>query len=181
MRDSPDYIQKLMKERPGASASERKFQNRPRGPAVLDWTTQKKKLIFGAAGIVAVAILVFFLSGDDGRQTGNVASLKTRITTLETRVTKLEATTRKMMREQKAKTPVLSGERVGSSSRTAGGHQEALLRSIEARYHEIQAGESLSLIAEHYDLSLDQLCRLNGISPNDIVYSGQKLLVVPGH
>jgi len=35
------------------------------------------------------------------------------------------------------------------------------------------------VIAEHEDLSLRQLCQLNGVNPNDTIYPGQKLLLVP--
>jgi RND family efflux transporter MFP subunit len=45
------------------------------------------------------------------------------------------------------------------------------------RYHEVQRGESLYLIAQKYGISVDELCRLNDINPRQVIRPGQKLLV----
>ena len=48
------------------------------------------------------------------------------------------------------------------------------------RYHEVRPGESLYWIAQQYGISLDELCRLNYITPKQLIHPGQKLLVAPG-
>lgn len=48
------------------------------------------------------------------------------------------------------------------------------------RYHEVSPGESLYWIAQQYGISLDELCRLNYITPKQLIHPGQKLLVAPG-
>ncbi|UCG65002.1 MAG: LysM peptidoglycan-binding domain-containing protein [Deltaproteobacteria bacterium] len=48
------------------------------------------------------------------------------------------------------------------------------------RYHEVRPGESLYWIAQQYGISLDELCRLNHITPKQLIHPGQKLLVAPG-
>jgi LysM repeat protein/biotin carboxyl carrier protein len=45
------------------------------------------------------------------------------------------------------------------------------------KYHEVQSGDSLYLIARKYGLSVDELCRLNNMHPRQIIRPGQKLLV----
>ena len=45
--------------------------------------------------------------------------------------------------------------------------------------HIVQAGETLSQIAETYGLSTDELMRLNGIDNADTIYIGQKLRLTP--
>jgi len=48
------------------------------------------------------------------------------------------------------------------------------------RYHEVRPGENLYWIAQQYGISLDELCRLNHITPKQLIHPGQKLLVAPG-
>ena len=49
----------------------------------------------------------------------------------------------------------------------------------EARYHEVRRGETLFRISKDYGLSLEQLCRLNQITPDTPIQPGQKLLISP--
>jgi LysM repeat protein len=47
------------------------------------------------------------------------------------------------------------------------------------RYHEVRPGETLYRIAKTYGFSVDELCRLNDISPDEIgdIQPGRRLLV----
>ena len=49
----------------------------------------------------------------------------------------------------------------------------------KGRYHEVKPGETLYRIARTYGLSVDELCRLNDISPDDVgdIKTGRRLLV----
>lgn len=51
--------------------------------------------------------------------------------------------------------------------------------AAEKRYHEIRKGENLYRISLRYGLSLQELCHINGITPQDVIRPGQKLLVTP--
>lgn len=46
------------------------------------------------------------------------------------------------------------------------------------RYHVVRSGETLYQIGERYGLSLEKICILNRLSPNQLIRPGQKLLVV---
>lgn len=49
----------------------------------------------------------------------------------------------------------------------------------KAEYHEVRRGETLFRISKEYGLTLEQLCRLNQITPDTPIQPGQKLLVSP--
>jgi LysM repeat protein len=43
--------------------------------------------------------------------------------------------------------------------------------------HTVQSGQSLWMLAEHYDVDIDTLRQLNGLGTSDMVYIGQKILI----
>lgn len=49
----------------------------------------------------------------------------------------------------------------------------------KGRYHEVRPGDTLYWIARKYGTSVDELCRLNRINPEQVIHPGQKLLVTP--
>jgi len=48
------------------------------------------------------------------------------------------------------------------------------------RYHEVRPGDTLYSIAQQYSLTVDELCRLNDMTPRQVIHPGQELLVAPG-
>jgi len=50
-------------------------------------------------------------------------------------------------------------------------------KKTEPRYHEVSAGETLYRISRKYGLTVEELRRLNKISPKSAIYVGQKLIV----
>jgi len=50
-------------------------------------------------------------------------------------------------------------------------------RATSKRYHTVQKGETLSKISKRYGVTLEELCKLNGLSRSQPVRTGQKLLV----
>jgi LysM repeat protein len=50
----------------------------------------------------------------------------------------------------------------------------------KSRYHEVRPGDTLYSIAQHYNLTVDELCRLNDMTPRQVIHPGQELLVAPG-
>jgi LysM repeat protein len=45
------------------------------------------------------------------------------------------------------------------------------------RYHVVRRGETLSQISEKYNLTVNELCRVNKITPKSLIRPGQKLIV----
>ena len=54
-----------------------------------------------------------------------------------------------------------------------------MLDHRQAETYVIQKGDSLSKIAQRYDLSTKELCELNGIKNPNVVRVGQKLILPP--
>ena len=50
----------------------------------------------------------------------------------------------------------------------------------KSRYHEVRPGDTLYSIAQQYSLTVDELCRLNDMTPRQVIHPGQELLVAPG-
>jgi LysM repeat protein len=48
------------------------------------------------------------------------------------------------------------------------------------RHHEVRPGDTLYSIAQRYSLTVHQLCRLNNMTPRQVIHPGQELLVAPG-
>lgn len=46
-------------------------------------------------------------------------------------------------------------------------------------YHKVQEGENLSDIAKRYTMTVEELCRLNALTPQMILIPGQKIFIVP--
>ncbi len=55
--------------------------------------------------------------------------------------------------------------------------KQAKSTAVKKRYHEVTKGETLYRISKQYAITVDELCRLNKISPNQPIEVGQKLLV----
>ena len=53
-------------------------------------------------------------------------------------------------------------------------------RSKTTRYHEVRRGDTLSEIADKYGMRMQELCRLNEITPSTIIRPGDMLLIKSG-
>ena len=53
-------------------------------------------------------------------------------------------------------------------------------RAKTIRYHAVRRGDTLSEIAKEYDMTVQDLCRLNKITPSTIIRPGDMLLIRPG-
>jgi LysM repeat protein len=51
------------------------------------------------------------------------------------------------------------------------------IKAVKTRYHEVKKGETLYRISKQYGITVDELRRLNKLSPNQHIEVGQKLLV----
>jgi len=143
-------------------------------------------LVFVLAIIFAAGIYYFInkpTAGSDATLQLKITSLEEKITALEKQiadlrgrpatespdsslVNRVEALSQKVdVLEKIAKPATESKERPASS------------KSSQKRYHTVRKGETLSGISKQYGLSMEELRKLNGLSRNQPVRTGQKLLI----
>ena len=62
-------------------------------------------------------------------------------------------------------------------TRTSKKTQNKVAPQGEKRLHKVQPGDTLYRISRQYGITVEELCRLNNISPNDVIKTGQRLFV----
>ncbi len=142
-------------------------------------------LVFVLVIIFAAGIYYFInkpTAGSDAPLQLKITSLEEKIAVLEKQITDLkgraatestdsslvnrvEALSQKVDALEKAKPRTESKEKPASS------------KSTQKRYHTVHKGETLSGISKQYGLSTEELRKLNGLSRNQPVRTGQKLLI----
>lgn len=177
--------------------------------SLLDFIPQRRTLILGGAGILLLVILIALFSGGSSELSRkNLTVISTRIDLLEKRLTRLEeaelriATLQKQGKRlqqsmgeidraiesltqridtltQKPELPEKDTAAVIKRTQAAAVITEKPVSPVKRRFHEVRSGENLYRIALKYGLSVDELCRLNTITPSQVIYPGQKLLVSP--
>jgi len=187
----------------------RKNKNIRRHGTPRDSKPQRKLLILGGTGILLLIVLIaiFFRNGNE-LSTEDLPTIHARLSQLEKRITHLEAMEDKIVFLDKQEKDLLdyvaetekSGKylaqefdkltqkvaRLEERMASAPAKTEAPLTIqrkpfplTKGRYHEVRLGDTLYGIARQYGTSVHELCRLNNISPDQVIYPGQKLLVVP--
>ena len=165
-----DEIKKEMGEK-RQRKREKKNIRRSSSPAKL--SLEGRYLILSAIGVFAlVVILVLLYGGDSEISVKDLNTIKAELGDLEKRLTKLEGTDQKLARLE---SQVRKLERSMSKST-----RSVAARTKKTRYHEVRQGETLSRIAQKYGITVEQLCRLNKITPKTVIRPGQKLLVPSG-
>jgi LysM repeat protein len=172
-------------------------------------TSQRKILALGGAGILLLIILIaLFSRGGNEVPPEDLASVQVRLNQLEERISRLEGMKDKIVFiEQQEKELQQSIAEAEKSGRSLTARLDKLTQKVDGlrtrkasppaktgasltvkrkpfplakgRYHEVRPGESLYRIAQQYGTSVDELCRLNNITPNQVIYPGEKLLVAP--
>ena len=156
--------------------------------------------ITGAGAGVLILIIVFgvwFKSHEESTDVElNTLKLKInllegRLNQLEKEVPELQASVTKVKRSQDSingqlntvsvQVDQLEGKMASATVRPKipDTVRSSLLTQDKGRYHEVRSGETLYRIAKAYGLSVDELCRLNNISPDQVgdIKPGQRLLV----
>ena len=180
-----------------------------RRKASLEFKSSGKFLILGGAGILVLVVLIAILSGGGHNlSTEALSNILIRIDHLEERLARLEGVVARVdllenqekqlqqslietdksrrhltqrLDELTKRFDTVQGERAPVAGRVAAPAriQRKPISLGKRRYHEVRAGESLYRIARRYGMSLDELCRLNNITPDHVIHPGQKLLVAP--
>lgn len=175
----------------------------------LDTIPQRRALILGVAFILLLVILIALFSGGSSELSKkDLIAISTRVDLLEKRLTRLEeaelriatlqkqekrlqkslgetdrsiksltqrvdALTQKLEVREEKTTPVAKGTKAPASI------TGKPISPDKRRIHEVRSGENLFRIALKYGLSVDELCRLNNITPSQAIHPGQKLIVTP--
>jgi LysM repeat protein len=136
--------------------------------------------------LIAVLITVFclFFACRDEKTGEEGASLNARLGELEKRLTRLEAEPERISLLEKRVKSLQQSVTVLEKSRAARLQAQTTKKkavsSEKKRYHVVRQGEVLFKIAKQYGISVNELCRLNHITPKAVIRPGQKLLVGPG-
>jgi uncharacterized protein (UPF0335 family) len=171
-------------------------------------TSKRKALILVGVGIGALLILVaLFSRGRIDLSQGDMRAIQGRFRQLERRIDRLEDTKERIIFLQKQERAIkqrIAGHNGGGplteqlealnervehlektlaagSSRTVAQSQDTRepLAVPGGRYHVVQSGDTLYVIAQRYGISVEQLCRLNNMTLNQVIYPGERLMVAP--
>jgi len=185
----------------------RKDESTRRRKSFPGFKPQRKTLILGGAGILLLIVLIAVFSGRDSElTTGDLPSIQARLDKLDKRLTGLEgmeARIASLEKQQKglpqsmADQPAKSltnrldrlAQRIDQLEKTTASLpakteapfpvQGKPLPPGKGRYHEVRSGENLYRIALRYRITVNELCRLNNMTPDQVIHPGQKLLVAP--
>jgi LysM repeat protein len=199
-----DELEEALDESMVYSPPDEKIRHRK---SFLDLMLQRGTLILVGSGILFFIILIALLSGGNNELSKeDLTGISARIDLLEKRLTRLEEIELRIATLQKQGTMLeQSLGTTDGSIRSLTQRVDSLTQSIEARgkettsvaktteapavikkkavspdkrrVHEVRTGENLYRIASKYGLTVDELCKLNSIKPNQAIYPGQKLFV----
>jgi hypothetical protein len=138
-----------------------------------DFKLERRYLMFGAIGVlVLVVVFILFFGGGSGVSREDFNTISAKLDELEKRLTKLEGTNAKMASlESHVKELDQVVDRLNRSITSVPGR---------IRYHVVRSGETLSLIAQRYGITVNELCRINRLTPKSVIHPGQKILVTSG-
>jgi len=143
---------------------------------------EKRNWILIGAGVIIVA-LIFIFFGNRGKDKSAeiLAQMEQKLAAIEQKIALLEK-----QQEDLVSGPVKSlAEKVEMlEKRPLEKPKPPVAPKAQApppakRYHEVKKGETLTGIAKRYGLSVEELRRLNRLSPKAALSAGQKLVVSP--
>ena len=142
----------------------------------------KKNMIFIGGGVLAVVVIVLFFafSGKD-KSAEMLAQMDQKLTAVEQKLAALEK------QQEDLRSGPLKGllERVEMLEKRPiekpkpAPTPKAQAPAPKKAYHEVKKGETFTSIAKKYGLSVEELRRINNLSPKAGLSAGQKLLVSP--
>jgi len=186
-----------------------KGENSRHRRSLLDSRPRKKTVILGAAIVVLLIVVIALMSGGNNElSTGDLTSIRVRVDQLEKNLTRLKGMEARIAFLEKQEQGLLqSMEEADRSGRSLAQQLNELSQKIdqsekrtapapaktkvlypiqrkpfplgEGRYHEIRPGDTLYRIGQQYGISVEELCRLNNMTREQVIFVGQKLLVGP--
>ena len=162
----------------------------------------------GGILLILIIVIALFFGFGNGLSTEDLASIQARFNQLEERMKRLEGMEDKIVfverQEKGLQQYIAETDRSGRSltkrldkltqkldqlektmaSLPAKTETPLIMQSQpfsldKGQYHEVRSGDTLYWIAQQYGTSVEELCRLNHITPNQVIYPGQRLLVTP--
>lgn len=122
--------------------------------------SRKRFFVFVGIGIIIlIVVYVLFFRGNRKDSRDDISSITARLEKIEKRLSTLEEQFNRLLQSM----PNLDASKI-----------------IKRRYHVVRRGETLSQIAEQYNLKVNELCLLNQITPKTVIRPGQKFVVSIG-
>jgi hypothetical protein len=147
--------------------------------------TDRSTLILRAFKVLTLSsvFLLFFGCGHN-ESSEKLTSIEARLKEVEAKLARFEGEMEKIARLErqlsKLERSMAEMERSVASAIEARRISKEAMSQAKTGYHVVQRGEILTRIARRYGMSLNELCRLNKITPETIIRPGQKLLVTLG-
>lgn len=196
MQDNFDKeIDSLREEIPDDLGYRRTSKHTRRPRSFFLFKPTRNSLILGGAGILLLIILIVIFSGNDKQPAADdLAAIQARLNQIEERIKHLEGMEDKLVVTATAKTEGILNQQLQNLSIRLDLLEERITQHTakaqaplptqkkpsplkKGRYHEVRSGDTLFRIAAKYGITIDELCRLNNISPRHTIYPGQRLLV----
>ena len=164
-------------------------------------------LVSAVAVLVAVLLVVLLRSGGDTASLQRIAALEQRLSQLEDRLDKYEGIDEKVTAIwEQAKSFEKFKDRFDRSEASISLRMDHLTMSLEAlqkqlnedrttqsraaakepdsdkssskvKYHQVEPGDTFYSISKKYNLTVQELIRLNKLKPDSVLMPGQKLIV----
>jgi anti-sigma B factor antagonist len=165
------------------------------GPA-----TEKSRMpyLLAGAGIVIAAILVYLFLQPAGRAPGPESALSSKLDLMERRLVQLEGRGRapsqwdekleslsknlseRMGRIEKDLAQLKAEvESANKKAETASAPKKEQEQPKQASYHVVSKGETLYRIALRYNMTVEEVRRVNNLKPDQPIFIGQRLLIKP--
>ena len=193
-RDVGADTQEIFGEMQEDLARQKANVRRNRNPQNSD-SSGKSLLLWGLIGVILVLLIVLLFRGGDKAVTEDLNALKSRVEQMEKKAATLEAAAKKMdAADGQIKGLQQSVSKVESAQRSLAERIDRLAQHAEkasapqaaqkkpgtqAKLHEVRPGETIFSIAKKYNLTADQLLKLNNMTKKDTIQAGQKLVVAP--
>ncbi|MFH1083104.1 MAG: LysM domain-containing protein, partial [Pseudomonadota bacterium] len=176
-QDKGDAAQEFMREVVNDLGYAPKSEKNQQARGSIDLRPNSRFLIPGIIGILLlITVSAFFFLDQREVSKKDIASIQTGLNRLEERLDRLD-----LLEERIARLEAEEKRLLQSLKNMARGNLNAEKKKASSqaknRYHTVRPGESLYSIAKKYDVSTDELCRLNKIAPKKAIQPGQKILI----
>lgn len=145
-------------------------------------------------GMFLSILTVVFLTGglfgcSDEKVSKDVSSIKSRLEKIENRLANieksakrvglLEAEFQKLQQSMEAWERAITARLAPVSKKKTESRKKAVntRKNVKQKQYVILKGDSLFRVAQKHEMTLDQLCKLNKITPKTVLHPGEKILV----